>query len=354
MRERARGLPSARPQWYPQQTRILVVGVLQWQDSRLASFPQEGRRDAELVALFRSAGVPADHIIWLCDQQATLSQIDASLHELLGNSQACELLVVYYAGHGTRNLSDDAFFVPYDGIAGDLSTYWSVTSLVDAIESEFRGSQVLLMADCCHSGGLGVEVNRRQTRVAYACLASANAHSVSTGNWTFTDCVLEGLRGNAQMDDDRDGHVQLAELGNYVFAEMAFVEEQMAAFLTTPGFDPSLMLARTRGRPLRGPIRVWVEEGGRWYKAKLLAEREDACYVHYIGYSSEWDGWVSFDRVRPFAPEHLPAGTRVSVEWKGRWYPARVLRSYLGLHLIRYEGYGDAWDEWVPPRRLVR
>ncbi len=344
-------LPPAQG-WNPQKTWVFIVGILQWQDSRIASFPQDGRRDADLVALFQAAGVPAEHITWLCDQQATLGRIDTSLHEMLARTRADDLLIVYYAGHGTRNLRDDAFFVPYEGTSGEHSTFWAVSELVDDIESQFRGSRALLMGDCCHSGGLAVEVNRRNTRVAYACLASANAHSASTGNWTFTDCVLDGFRGRAWMDDDHDGHVELAELAGHVFAEMAFVEEQMAAFLTSPRFDASLALAADQGEPLRGPIRVWAEDDGRWYKARVLAEREEACYVHYLGYSSAWDAWIGYERVRPFAPQGLAAGTAVSVEWNGRWYPAHVLRSYMGLHLICYDGYGDEWDEWVPPRRL--
>jgi hypothetical protein len=344
---------SSEEQWQPGKTWVFIVGILAWQDARLASFPQDGRRDADLVAVFRSAGVPADQITWLCDQQATLREIRASLHELLVQTREGDLLVVYYAGHGTRNLQDDTFFVPYDGISGERGTFWSAGELVDQVEAEFRGSRAWLMGDCCHSGGLAVEVTRRRTRVAYACLASANAHSVSTGNWTFTDCVLDGLRGAAWMDDDRNGSVELSELGNHVFAEMAFVEEQMAAFLTTAGFDPALTLARDQGAPLRGPVRVWAEENGRWYKAKVLAEGADACYVHYLGYSSRWDAWIGYTRIRPFAPQGLPAGTAVSVEWHGRWYAAHVRRSYMGLHLVRYDGYGEEWDEWVPPRRLA-
>ncbi|MCL6502019.1 MAG: caspase family protein [Pirellulales bacterium] len=352
--EPARVAPLAGRQWSPQKTWVFVVGILQWQDARLASFPQQDRRDADLVAVFQAAGVPADHICWLCDQQATLRQIDVSLHEMLARTQAGDMLVVYYAGHGTRNLRDEAFFVPYDGVSGDQGTFWGVSDLLDDIEATFRGSLALLMADCCHSGGLAVEVNRRQPRVGYACLASANAHSASTGNWTFTDCVLDGLRGSAYMDEDGDGFVELGELGNHVFAEMAFVEEQMAAFLTSAGFDPSLAVARAQGERIHGPVRVWAEENGRWYKARVLAEGADSCYVHYIGYSSDWDAWIGCQRVRPYSPQGLEAGTAVRVEWQGRWYGARVLRSYLGLHLVRYDGYGAEWDEWVPPRRLAQ
>lgn len=164
--------------------------------------------------------------------------------------------IAYYAGHATRNLRDDAYFLPYDATPGKHSTFWAISELADDIESEFDGAHALLMGDCCHSGGLAVDVSHRNTRVAYACLASANAHSVSTWNWTFTECVLDGFRGRAWMDDDHDGKVELAELAAQVFAEMVLVEEQMAAFLTSPSFDGSLVLATDQGETtLRDPQR---------------------------------------------------------------------------------------------------
>lgn len=45
-------------------------------------------------------------------------------------------------------------------------------------------------------------------------------------------------------------------------------------------------------------------------------------------------------------------GARVSVEWSGRWYQAQILQAKDGRYLVRYDGYGSNWDEWVPPSRI--
>lgn len=45
-------------------------------------------------------------------------------------------------------------------------------------------------------------------------------------------------------------------------------------------------------------------------------------------------------------------GARVNVEWSGRWYPAQTLQARDGRYLVRYDGYGSNWDEWVPPSRI--
>ena len=45
-------------------------------------------------------------------------------------------------------------------------------------------------------------------------------------------------------------------------------------------------------------------------------------------------------------------GDRISVRWKKKWYPARVLRVRDGKYRIRYIGYASSWDEWVVPERI--
>jgi hypothetical protein len=43
----------------------------------------------------------------------------------------------------------------------------------------------------------------------------------------------------------------------------------------------------------------------------------------------------------------------VDVEWRGRWWPATVLeRKTSGRYLVHYDGYGNEWDEVVPPERI--
>jgi hypothetical protein len=34
------------------------------------------------------------------------------------------------------------------------------------------------------------------------------------------------------------------------------------------------------------------------------------------------------------------------------WYKAKVKQTRLGLHLVHYEGYPDADDEYVPRKRM--
>src|SRR5205823_6175339 len=60
----------------PEKTWVYVAGLLEWKHGETyGSFPKKGRRDAELVAFFRKAGVPEEHVVYLQDGAATTARI---------------------------------------------------------------------------------------------------------------------------------------------------------------------------------------------------------------------------------------------------------------------------------------
>jgi Caspase domain/RNA binding activity-knot of a chromodomain len=349
-----RSAPAAQS-WEPAKTWVIVVGVLEWKDARsFGSFPKENRRDAELVKLFKEKGVPEDHVVFLKDKQATRARIDKALADVLPRSGKDDLLVLYYAGHGGRINAGTTYFANYDATGDLAATGWSIPSIFDAIEANFHGSRAWLMADCCNSGALVLEAKQRKSAIAYACLTSAHANTISTGNWTFTECVLAGLRGEPLLDLNGDGSVTLAELARYTEAEMAFYEQQMSAFGVTGRFSQDLRLAEAAGPGPTGEAgkRVEVKWQGKWYRARIEEVKDKQYKVHYFGFDRSEDEWVGPDRVRVPEPKHLEAGTAVEVKWGGRWWPAHVVEGKMGLHLIHYDDYSDDWDEWVTPQRL--
>lgn len=210
------------PAWNPQKTWVMIVGVLEWQQSGLFhGFPKAGRRDAQLADEFRRRGVPSERVVFLEDRQATRDRIRTTLDNLLPQTNPGDLLVWYYAGHGLRS-ADKTYLANYDITANTSATGLSVHSVVEAIDQKFRGSRVLLAADCCHSGALGIEAARHRGPTTYAALTSTQLNSLSTGHWTFTECLLAGLSGDSAIDLDADGTVTLQELSRYTEDEMAF------------------------------------------------------------------------------------------------------------------------------------
>lgn len=351
---RASAQSATRPSGFdPSKTRALIVGILSWRDRRFRSFPTEGRRDATLVELLRRKGVPSANVTFLRDQQATKQNIQRAFDAALRATRPDETLLVYYAGHGARVESGEAFFVAHDATSGQLErTGWSMRSVVDAVtRSDFRGRS-LLAADCCYSGSLTQEVRARTSGRPVATLTSSMASVVSTGNWTFTECLLAGFEGQGVCDLARDGRVTLDDLGRFTDAQMAFAEEQLATWSAHNGFAADWVLASAAARSCaREGERIEVLYRGQWYRAQIEGERPGAVRVHYIGYRRDWDEWVTADRCRRFAPQRFAIGSSIDVEWNGAWYPASVLAERDGIHHVHYDGFTSVWDEWVASRR---
>lgn len=342
---------AERPVWQPEKTWVFAVGVLNFDDPSLTTWPDQGRVDAAMLEAYRERGVPADHLLFLKNEQATKGLIARKFAEFLRRAGADDTLVFYYAGHGGRDYHDDArpvHFVTYDTKAS-----WGVEEILRAIEENFRGSQALLTADCCHSGALALAAAKQKGHVSYGVITSAQASAQSTGNWTFTQCLVDLLRGRPQLDLNRDGAIEFAEAAKYCDAEMAFCEDQRVSQRTTGSFSNHLVLATTTGKaePRIGE-HCEGEDQGKWWKAKILATKDSQVFVTWIGWGKKYDSWLRPEQLRPYQPKVLANGTPVDIEWNRKWYAGSVVKSELGLLLVHYDGYPASDDEWLPMTRV--
>ena len=126
-------------------------------------------------------------------------------------------------------------------------TAWSMNELGTTLAKEFRGKQVFLWADCCYSGGMHVVVDALAKRqVAAFSLTSAGTANASTTNWTFTQSIIDGLRGEPIVDANADGQVTLVELRNEVGEAMKHREGQAHGFKAN-GVAEDFVLAKAAG-----------------------------------------------------------------------------------------------------------
>ncbi len=344
--------------WKPETTLIFAVGILTWENSDVwPSFPEAipGRFDQKLVDFFRAQGVPEAQIVYLQDAKATLAEIQSTLPEFLANhSDEDYLLIFYFAGHGDWDKeTGEHYFINYDADGDDRDNYWSVTSIFGDIEDNFKGSKALLLADCCFSGGLIDQVKEGDDlEISYACISSAYTHNFSTGNWTFTEALYQGLLGDPVVDLDGDREITLYDFARYAELEMAFIESQKSMFVTTKDFDPQMVLAIVSDDiPAIEGKRVEVEYENEWYKAKTLEREGDQVLIKYVE-DDEEPAWVTNDQIRPYQPELFAIGEKVEVESEEEWCSATVLKAWYGLHLISYDDYDESYNEWVGSDRI--
>lgn len=340
--------------WNAKRTWVFFVGLLEWKDSKsFASFPQENRRDALLLNLLRESGVPESQIVYLKDGAATTAKIQAEFAKFLSKAQPDDWVFVYYCGHGYKDDEMETFLASYD--VGEKIQGWSIDSIPDSIEAYFKGSKAIIALDNCYSGAMTNAVKDKKRRVSYAVLASSEANSMSTGNWTFTEAIISAFQGENFIDDDQNGNVTFAELAANAEEDMLFAEEQVSSYAFTGGFDPQTIIAKAEPNPpKRVGERIEVFSAGEWWKALIIDAGANSFKVHYYGYETINDEWITAKQIRQFKPKQFKVGERVRVESDDKWYPARVLEVRGGSHHIKYDDYDDEWNEWVSSDRIKK
>lgn len=99
---------------------------------------------------------------------------------------------------------------------------------------------------------------------------------------------------------------------------------------------------------------VSVFWGGKIWDARVQKTDGDFHFITYPGWPSYWDEWILSDRIAGERAPSKGSGEKVEVEWRGRWYPALVLERAGDRTLVHYVGYESRWDEWVTAERIRR
>ncbi len=285
-RQPAGAAPEAKPPTAPQATPAVsarsqhwavVIGVSDYADSQIPPL-RFANADAKavydwLVAPNGGRYAPA-RVRLLLDREATATNIRDSLFSWLRQSIAEDVVLIYFAGHGSPDSPDSAqnlFLLPhdtrYDNVAATGFPMWDIET---ALKRFIPARRVVVIADACHSGGVGAsfDIARRTTTRGepanpissgfqslskvgdgIAVISASDERQLSAegarfggGHGVFTYFLLEGLKGAA--DYNRDGQVSLGELIPYL-SENVRRETLSAQSPTVAGkFDPAISVAR--------------------------------------------------------------------------------------------------------------
>lgn len=370
--------PEPRPVWDPATTWSVTAGVLRWKDKDLDSFSPYGRKDKILDKTLDERGVPDAQRVLLIDKQATAAAVLDAVGRQVVAAPAGATFVFYFTGHGVRDAKGQLVLTTTDTDSQRLeSTGLRASALVPLYALRGARDRVILLSDACTSGDLAaVAWSLLVLGVPTVALTSAAAQSESTGNWTFSQTIIDVLRGRALIDLDEDGAVTLAEAAVEARVAMRHREGQPIGF-TAAGVPLELVLAEAA--PWPKDLAALEVSGDRWRRGDwvvvmrngedvvgrvLGAERkpgrrgtrgppEIRLRLAFFGYADETLGWAREDRARAVAFASHAIGTRLAVADDDEVYEAVVRRSEDGLHFVHYEGYEASEDEWVTPDQIL-
>jgi len=233
-------LPPIRDKW------ALLIGISNYEYINDLEYAAD---DALLmkVLLVRRAAFPEDHVTFLWGDQATKAGIEQAFARLSDIVKEDDLVIIYYAGHGTV-IEDkdgdegdglDEALVPYDYHPGDEAGL-IVDDLFGWWVNRLRSRRVVVIVDSCYSGGTGrtITVNPAFTRAVSdnsirdiftddkggrILLAASKAGQIAheapdLRHGLFTYYLAEALRGRG--DENNDGQITIEEAFRYAEERM--------------------------------------------------------------------------------------------------------------------------------------
>jgi hypothetical protein len=262
---------------YLSETRwAVVIGISKYQDTRIPAL-RYASKDAQsfynwLISPNGGKYAPS-RVKLLIDEQATENRIRGSLFEWLSQALEEDIVMIYFAGHGSPqspDKPDNLFLLPYDTKYNSVATtgfpMWDIET---ALKRFISAKRVIVITDACHAGGVGqsFDVARRAGRGINVVPISSNLQNLSKigdgiciisasddsqysqeskkwggGHGVFTYYLLQGLKGEA--DYSNDNRVNLGEIIPYLSEQVRRATRNAQTPTVAGRFDPALTIGK--------------------------------------------------------------------------------------------------------------
>ncbi len=214
----------------------IIIGIDSYQSDKISKLDL-AVSDAETVKNLLNDYYQFDEIYTLYNEKATFNGIAREIYSKFKNAGPQDLIVLYYAGHGTtvddQLGGESGYLLPYDSnLDNDLNTL-SMTNLNQkAIQS--RAKDILFIIDACYSG-LGLvsvpplsqyptekidyEKLKNENNKISRNIITAGGKKQEAVDGLFTRFLKNGLMGAA--DYNHDNYITSNELGYYLKSNVA-------------------------------------------------------------------------------------------------------------------------------------
>jgi hypothetical protein len=117
---------------------------------QLPGVPLDAQRLYEVLCKYADGEIKSPR--WLPDRQATKANI---LHEIqeLSHTDLSSQVIVYFGGHGHR-LNGVSYLLPHEAHWNSPPSELISMEELGAVLEEIRAEEIVVILDCCHSGGL--------------------------------------------------------------------------------------------------------------------------------------------------------------------------------------------------------
>lgn len=217
----------------PGEVYAVIIGIGDYQDERIPDL-QFTVNDAQglynILTDPEFGGVPKEHIRLLLNEDATDRAIKGAIGGWLSRQATKDdTVIIYYSGHGAPE-GRETYWVTYNANIDDLYTTALNNNDISEMLARIQSERVINFLDSCYSAAT---VNRRdrtrslQTEIPWEKFSGKGRVTISAsdgkqlsleldeyGHGVFTYYLLEGLKGNA--DTNQDGIVEVDEIWNYV------------------------------------------------------------------------------------------------------------------------------------------
>lgn len=188
-------------------------------------------------------GLADDRVRLLTDHEATRARIIREFTQFLGRATRDDTVKIYIATHGLTDEAGALYYLCHNTEIDNLKgTGFSDDDLTKILKDNIHAGKVVLYLDTCHAGlsgldsrlyarrsieavGINEKINKlaialskvSKTGMAMFSATSAEGYSLESKEWgggVFTHCLIEGLQGKANANDDE--WVTIQELDNYI------------------------------------------------------------------------------------------------------------------------------------------